>query len=319
MKTRLLIFAVAVVLAVVAGRIVFHLDTPSAVPAISGEHAWQPVTVDIPAATHVLRWLYHKDRSFSAGQDRGCIDQVAILRADYGLRLPAPDPGGAFVLLPVRKDATAGFFVEQTTDFVTWTPAGFGDGMVTPRFTNVNLIRPHPGPRGFYRMRFKPEIVHAIENAGFEQPAVSAQSFANNAPGWGPDDDAFTATSFEHIIGFAAAGTQHLSIDAGFFSEMKGSFLGYRGAHSVMAAIGHRPGFTQPGNLSSIVLKSGPELARVALGAAGQPSGSWFTPVPATFDSFETNLDAAYNYKVRLESTVSRGFFDEIRVVTEPQ
>jgi hypothetical protein len=52
---------------------------------------------------------------------------------------------------------------------------------------------------------------------------------------------------------------------------------------------------------------------------AGQPAGSWFTPVPATFDSFETNLDAACNCKVRLESIGKRAFFDEIRIVTEPQ
>ncbi len=145
---------------------------------------------------------------------------------------------------------------------------------------------------------------------------ISAKEWAESPQA---DDDAFTATSFVHIIGFAAAGTQHLSIDAGYFSEMKTSFLGYRGVHSISAAIGHRPGFTQPGNLSRIILTSGPELARISLGAAGLTSGTWFTPVPTSFDSFETNLDAAYSYKVRLESTGSRSFFDEIRVVTEPQ
>ena len=100
---------------------------------------------------------------------------------------------------------------------------------------------------------------------------------------------------------------------------MKNAFLGYRGVHSVSAAVGNRSGFTQAGNLSSIVLTSGPELARAALGAAGIPASTWARPMPVTYDSFETNLDDAYSYKVRLESTGNRSFFDAVRVVSEPQ
>lgn len=298
----------------------FQMDGVDAVPAISGQNGgWKPVEVDIPGGTHVLRWIYRKDVSQSVGQDRGWIDQVAILRPDFGLANPRPDPGGAFVIVPVRKDPTAGFFLEKSSDLVTWTATGSGDGMIAPRFENVSLIVPYTGARSFYRLRYRPEIVQTIENPGFELPVSGPNSFSNDAPGWGPDGDPFTATSFENITGFSAAGSQHLSIAAGSFSEMKGSFAGYRGVHSVMAAIGNRPGFTQAGNLSSLVLTSGIELGRLATGAASIPSGTWRISMPVSFDSFETNLDAAYGYQIRLESGGSRSFFDEVRVVSESQ
>ena len=297
----------------------FEMDGEDAVPAISGDTGWRSVALDIPGGTHFLRWLYRKDGFVTAGQDRGWIDQVAILRADFGLGTPAPDAAGGFVVVPARKDATAGFFIEQSDDLVTWINAGLGDGMLAPRFTNVSIILPYTGPKTFYRMRYKPEILHAIENAGFEQPVAGPNSFWNDGPGWGPDGDAFTLTSFENIPGFAAEGTQHMSIAAGAFSEMKGTFIGWRGVHSVAVAVGNRPGFTQAGNFSNVVLTSGPEVARRYLGGAVIPSGTWMTVMPASYDSFETDLDASYAYKVRLESVGNRSFFDDVRIVSEPQ
>ena len=296
----------------------FHMDGEDAVPPLSGQGGgWKEVTHDIPAGTHVLRWFYEKDVSVSTGADRGWIDQVAILRSDVGIGpFTVLSVGGATVM-SVRKDPTAGFFLQQSTDLVNWANVG---GMIPPRFQNVSLITDAAtGQRQFFRLLYKPEMVQTIENAGFELPAVGPNSLANNAPGWGPDNDAANATSFENITGFAAEGTQHLSIATGAFSEMKNAFLGYRGVHSVSVAVGNRSGFTAPGNLSSIVLTSGPELARTALGAAGIPASTWARPMPVTYDSFETNLDDAYSYKVRLESTGNRSFFDAVRVVSEPQ
>ena len=49
------------------------------------------------------------------------------------------------------------------------------------------------------------------------------------------------------------------------------------------------------------------------------PFGTWMNAMPASYDSFETNLDAAYAYKVRLESVGNRSFYDNVRVVSEPQ
>ncbi|MEK7949532.1 S8 family serine peptidase [Luteolibacter soli] len=297
----------------------FEMDGENAAAPISGQNGgWRPVVVNIPAGTHSLRWFYQKDSSQSIGQDRGWIDKVCILRPDFGVSNPRPDPNGAYVIVPMRKDPTAGFFLERSTDLIHWEFTGY-NGMIDPRFTDVNVIVSHTGVKTFYRARFEPEMIQTIENAGFELPAASPNTFWNDAPGWGPDGDAFTATSFENIPNFAAGGAQHLSIAAGSFSEMKGTFLGYRGVHSITAAIGNRSGFTQPGNLSSVVLISGAELSRMAVGAAAIPAGNWSRSMPASFDSFETNLDAAYSYKVRLESTGNRSFFDDVQVVTEPQ
>jgi hypothetical protein len=276
------------------------------------------VQAEIPNGNHVLRWTYTKDTNISSRQDRGWVDQVAILRPDFGVSTTGFQVLGSAVVVPVRKDATGGFFLEQSSDLVTWGIAGNGL-MLPPRFTNANIIVAKTGPKVFYRLSYKPEIVHTIENAGFETPVTPPNSFLNNAPGWGPDDDAFTATSFENITGFAAVGTQHLSIAPGAFSEMKGSFLGYRGVHSVSVAVGHRGGFTNAANISSIVLKSGIELGRTAVGGSTIPVGTWQTPTPVSYDSFETNLDASYGYNIRLESTGTRSFFDDVRVVTESQ
>ncbi len=297
----------------------FTIDGIDAVPPISGDLDWQSVSLDIPAGTHILRWIYEKDGSWSDFQDRGWVDHVALLRSDFGLGTPNPQLASNFVVIPVRKDPTAGFFIETSVDGVHWTTTGGGDGMISPRFENVSVIVPANGPSALYRLRFKPEIVHGLENAGFESPAAAPGTFFGNGPGWGPDNDGGTTTSFEHISGFADEGLQHLSIAAGAFSETKGSFLGHRGVHSVSAAIGNRSGFTQPGNVSSIVLKSGIELGRVELGAAVLDPGSWFTPLPASYDSFETDLDASYGYQIRLGSEGNRSFFDHVRAVSEPQ
>jgi len=297
----------------------FHLDGEEAVPALSGQGGgWKEVTLNIAAGTHVLRWSYNKDVSVSTGQDRGWVDQIAILRPDFGVGALTFFANGAGAIVPAYKDATSGFFLETSTDLVTWVQAGSG-GMLPPRFTDVNVIVNSPGNRRFFRLQYFPEMVHTIENAGFELPAAAPNTLSANGPGWGPDNDGANVSSFEHIPGFAAEGTQHLSLAAGAFSEMKGSFRGYRGVHSVSVAVGHRSGFTQPGNLSSIVLTSGPELARTALGAAGFPAGTWQRPMPVSYDSFVTDLDDFLDYKVRLEGTVSRSHFDAVRVVSEPQ
>lgn len=297
----------------------FYMDDLQPVPALSGESGWQKAQVIIPPGTHVLRWEYSKDASVNAGQDRGWVDQVALLRADYGFGDTGIRFSGNATVVPVRKDPTAGFFLEQSNDLVNWSVAGLGI-MLPPRLSEVSVIVPNAGDRAFYRVIYKPEMVHTIENAGFELPVASADTFWDDGPGWGPDNDGVAVSVFERLSAFApASGAQHMSLGAGAFTETKGIFRGYRGVHSISAAVGNRPAWTDPGNLSSIVLKSGPELARMAQGAAAIPSGTWHRAMPASFDSFESNLDAFYDYTIRLESTSTRGYFDDVRAVTEPQ
>ncbi len=63
----------------------FYLDGSAApaVPGISGETDWQPVTVSIPAGTHTVRWEYSKDDYVSEGQDCGWVDKVVYTRAGF--------------------------------------------------------------------------------------------------------------------------------------------------------------------------------------------------------------------------------------------
>ena len=56
------------------------LDTSTGLPlaSISGEVDWQQLSLNIPAGTHILRWIYAKDFSVSVGQDAGWLDQVTF-------------------------------------------------------------------------------------------------------------------------------------------------------------------------------------------------------------------------------------------------
>jgi len=110
-----------------------------------------------------------------------------------------------------------------------------------------------------------------------------------------------------------------MSLADGASTETKDIFRGYRGVRSVRAAGGNRPSSTAPGNLSSIVPKSEPELARMTRGAAAMPSGAWGRVMPASLDSFESNLEAHYDCTIRLENAATRGCFDDVQAVTEPQ
>jgi len=57
----------------------FNVDVMSSIRAISGETDWQQVTMPIPAGPHMVRWVYSKDSTVSAGQDAGWVDQVVFI------------------------------------------------------------------------------------------------------------------------------------------------------------------------------------------------------------------------------------------------
>jgi M6 family metalloprotease-like protein len=52
------------------------VDGVSSATPISGETAWAQVSLSIPAGTHVIRWKYTKDTSYSSGSDTGWVDRV---------------------------------------------------------------------------------------------------------------------------------------------------------------------------------------------------------------------------------------------------
>ncbi|MBK1828707.1 S8 family serine peptidase [Haloferula rosea] len=307
-------------------RLIFTLDGTEVVPPISGLVDWTPVEIDIPLGTHVLRWTYQKDGSVTNHEDRGWVDGVALLRPDFGINSISHTPGSGFALLSVSKDPTSGFFLESnaTLDPDGWAPTGTAgtinnSGLIPPSLEDVTLIVPATGDRQFYRLVFHPEIVQQIDDASFDLVTTPAGFFQSNNASWGPDDDPFTATSFEHIAGFAADGDNHLSIKEGFFSEMKGSFIAYKGVHSVTAAIGHRSGFTAGNDRSAVVLTSGIELGRIEYFGNNIPGNTFVDAFPVSFDTFTGPDDANFAYKVRLESEGGRSFFDKIRVVSESQ
>ena len=49
---------------------------PVGVPPISGEVAWTPMTLSLPAGAHFLQWIYAKDGGANNGADAGWVDQV---------------------------------------------------------------------------------------------------------------------------------------------------------------------------------------------------------------------------------------------------
>ncbi len=54
----------------------FLVDGAQGTSPISGEVAWTPVTVSIPAGTHFLQWTYAKDANTIGGSDAAWVDKV---------------------------------------------------------------------------------------------------------------------------------------------------------------------------------------------------------------------------------------------------
>ncbi|MFC0019811.1 S8 family serine peptidase [Roseibacillus persicicus] len=305
----------------------FTMDGEELVPGISGTTDWSTVKIDIPAGNHVLRWTYEKDISNSLGEDRGWVDSVAILRPDFGIASVNVQSASGYNLISIRKDQTAGFFLEASTDLLNWTTLGAtpsslnSSGMISPRLENYSTLDSTTERSRYYRLRFEPEVAIEIENPDFEVPfLISANPpFLQSGPGWTDDNDGEGQTVFEFVQGFSSTGLNHFSVAGGTYAETKDSFFTYSGVLSVTAAIGNRPGFTTPNNVSSVALMNQGELARSSHFATNIPEGTFKDGFPASFDFFSTDPDSYYDVKVRLISEGSRSNFDNVRVVLEPR
>lgn len=288
--------------------------------AISGQQDWAEVVRELPAGLNILRWAYEKDGSVDNGQDRGWLDEVVILRPDYGIT--GIRTSGNAAVLNVRKDATAGFFLERSTDLTDWQPAfSANNGMLTPSATNGSFIVPFIQPASYYRIVFRPEISVPVENSSFEEPVVSPNFFVGNFPGWGPLDDGFTTTSVEHIPGFASGGTQHLSIAQDAFLESTAPLEMFHGVHTLLVNIGNRENFTGDFNLTDILFieDSGTVMGGMRVEGQNSPLNGWLTSPPLSIDAFSGSPDTPKSFRIRFESRFSRGFFDSVQVITEPQ
>jgi hypothetical protein len=46
---------------------------------VSGETDWEEKTYSISSGSHVLKWIYSKDHSFSSGADTAWIDKLELI------------------------------------------------------------------------------------------------------------------------------------------------------------------------------------------------------------------------------------------------
>jgi alpha-tubulin suppressor-like RCC1 family protein len=136
-------------------RLSFYVDVMSSVRSISGETDWQPLTMAIPTGSHVVRWVYSKDGTVSAGRDAGWVDQVSFTPASplnlTGLRML---PDGTVVLGskdPVPLENLSLIAVQASTNLRDWSTL---PGACT--ITNGALRVPDPVgvqyPLRFYRV-----------------------------------------------------------------------------------------------------------------------------------------------------------------------
>lgn len=95
------------------------VDGGAPVQSISGNTAWDPITIVLPAGEHTVVWSYAKDGINSSGGDRGYLDQVRFLRDNDDAELPVLQ---SLDISPRVTDLTGGpqeveFRIAVTDDF----------------------------------------------------------------------------------------------------------------------------------------------------------------------------------------------------------
>jgi plastocyanin len=116
--------------------------------SISGETGWEQRSISITNGTHVLRWVYSKDGSVSAGHDAGWLDEVAFTPPPPTVNIQ-PDH------LTVSAGSNVSFFAvtSSTVKPVTFQWMRFGTNIAGA--TNQTLSLPFVGrkDRGTYAVR----------------------------------------------------------------------------------------------------------------------------------------------------------------------
>jgi peptidyl-Asp metalloendopeptidase len=118
---------------------------------ITGEIDWTQASVSLPAGSHLLEWVYLKDESYGAGQDRGWLDQVVLT--------VAPGPvlgsfnGGSPPQFQLQFTGALGgsYTVLASTNLLNWSAltnlVNTGSAMSVTDTSSTNF------PRRFYRVQ----------------------------------------------------------------------------------------------------------------------------------------------------------------------
>jgi Zn-dependent metalloprotease len=148
----------------------FHVDGEPLF-AGSGEIPWSPApTTSLPTGVHTLTWVYDKNSTGTAGQDRAWVDGVSVTNAAPadGVVIGAPtDPTATSV--PWTVPAGSGRYLVRvsTPGVAPWLGSDLSDGsfaIVDPGLA-VSNAKKREGDAGTPKMRFRVRLDEAVSGA----------------------------------------------------------------------------------------------------------------------------------------------------------
>lgn len=116
--------------------------------SISGEIDWEQRTIHLSSGPHIVRWIYSKDVSVSAGRDAGWLDEV-FFTPDPPVITRQPEPN---LILPAGASAGYKFEVSGVGPFnYQWFKNGISLLGATQTFLNVPAVNRRSS--GTYRVQ----------------------------------------------------------------------------------------------------------------------------------------------------------------------
>jgi hypothetical protein len=114
---------------------------------ISGEVGWTQSSVTLPAGSHLIEWVYLKDESFSQGQDRGWLDQVAFIAPSRVVSSSFTTGTSPQFQLQFTGALGGSYTIQASTNLLNWAA---WTNLIS---TNSTMSVVDPGPTN-YRSRF---------------------------------------------------------------------------------------------------------------------------------------------------------------------
>jgi hypothetical protein len=148
----------------------FHVDGEPLF-AGSGEIPWSPApTTSLPTGVHTLTWVYDKNSTGTAGQDRAWVDGISVTNAAPadGVVIGAPtDPTAASVPWTVPAGSGRYLVKVSTLGVAPWLGSDLSDGsfaIVEPGLA-VSNAKKREGDAGTPKMRFRVRLDEAVSGA----------------------------------------------------------------------------------------------------------------------------------------------------------